>query len=310
MRIKSFMLVCFLFVSVISKSNAFANPKQPELESKAIVSLRETFTPILISLMKNKNIKRFLLVFAFLVSFNFYLYAAISGTIFTTTNKLYQLIQQQRIPVFNIFLIETNRYPDRSIFDFKQLCSVESAAFNNPNALIHFYTLHSSAQLNKDILNKYENIKTIHFTVDQEFQNTSFADWWSKNQELVLKSKFGMVHVSDALRLALVFKYGGIYMDLDTITIKDLEPLINYPGSGYEDPNKLCGTVLNFPKGHQLMAEIIEKFIKNYNINCYSCNGPVLLTGTIKSFCQIDQLNLLNLDNMINQQSNLVFFLS
>ncbi len=42
-----------------------------------------------------------------------------------TTNSFYK---------YNIFFVETNR--ERSIFSDKQLCAVESAAFNNPSSLI------------------------------------------------------------------------------------------------------------------------------------------------------------------------------
>ena len=89
---------------------------------------------------------------------------------------------------FNILFIETNRYPNESVFDFKQLCAVESAARNNPNAQVKFFTLNSKAQINRDIVNEYKNIQTIRLnSVEFLFEDTSFFEWWKTRQEFILQ---------------------------------------------------------------------------------------------------------------------------
>jgi mannosyltransferase OCH1-like enzyme len=46
-----------------------------------------------------------------------------------------------------------------------------------------------------------------------------------------------LAHISDAVRLALMWKYGGFYSDLDTISLKDFSPLLKYSGFGYLNEN-------------------------------------------------------------------------
>ncbi len=70
------------------------------------------------------------------------------------------------------------------------------------------------------------------------FSKTPLALWWkSGNLEY---SKFRTAHLADAARLALLWKYGGFYSDLDTISLKNFEPLNNYSGFGFltEVPNE------------------------------------------------------------------------
>jgi mannosyltransferase OCH1-like enzyme len=48
-------------------------------------------------------------------------------------------------------------------------------------------------------------------------------------------------HKSDVVRLEAVLKYGGIYMDLDVITLKNMDDLLKYDTTmGYELSNWLC----------------------------------------------------------------------
>ncbi|EEC18888.1 lactosylceramide 4-alpha-galactosyltransferase, putative, partial [Ixodes scapularis] len=40
-------------------------------------------------------------------------------------------------------------------------------------------------------------------------------------------SRYRVVHLADVLRLAVVYKYGGVYLDLDTVVLRSLEDLHN-----------------------------------------------------------------------------------
>ena len=103
------------------------------------------------------------------------------------TGEFDQQQQKEKPFVYNVFFIETNRYPDKNVFDFKQLCAVESTALNNPNALINFYTLHKTAGLNKDLVAKYKNIKLIRTSAEVLLENTSFSEWWKLKKEFILQ---------------------------------------------------------------------------------------------------------------------------
>ncbi len=79
----------------------------------------------------------------------------------------------------------------------------------------------------------YENIRPIKIKITKLFQNTVLLNWWYQNRSMVLNSQHSIAHLSDILRLVLLWKYGGFYSDLDTITIKSVKDLLHYPGMGY-----------------------------------------------------------------------------
>lgn len=98
---------------------------------------------------------------------------------------------------FEIFFIESNM--KRSEIDTKQMCAIESAAKNNPNALIKIFTLKS--QLNKNstfLLKKYDNIQFVDFNPEEFLNETNLLEFWNKGE--VMRSKYGYAHLSDFLR--------------------------------------------------------------------------------------------------------------
>jgi hypothetical protein len=109
---------------------------------------------------------------------------------------------------FNIIFVETNK--NKYNLSLKQLCAVESAALNNPNASIIFFSI--NAIVNNYLRERYKNILSINFRIDQVFNDTPFNDWWKKYKTQIQKGQFNLVHTSDALRIALIWKYGGIYL--------------------------------------------------------------------------------------------------
>ena len=76
------------------------------------------------------------------------------------------------------------------------------------------------------LLNEYKNIKWLQLKPDEVFSDTPLWQWWRSKR--VLKSQFKTAHLSDALRLALLWKHGGFYSDLDTVAIKSFYALVNY----------------------------------------------------------------------------------
>lgn len=191
---------------------------------------------------------------------------------------------------YNIFFIETNH--EREFLSSKQLCAIESAALNNPNAYV--YVVSIRAELNQTYLqDTYKNIILIKLVPYDLFQDTPLSKWWA--QRRVFKSPYFLAHVSDAVRLALVWKYGGFYSDLDTISVKDLSPLRKYSGFGflYENEPSLGNGFIHFRAQHPFIYETMKNFADNYAAFGWGDNGPTLIIKTIKSFCNVDDLNKL-----------------
>jgi hypothetical protein len=68
------------------------------------------------------------------------------------------------------------------------------------------------------------------------------------------------VHIFDALRLSIVWKYGGFNLDLDRITIKSLKELIDYPGDELQNVECPGYGMLNFPKTNLIIKNYIDDF--------------------------------------------------
>ena len=71
----------------------------------------------------------------------------------------------------------------------------------------------------------------------------------------------------DAARLALLYKYGGLYSDLDTITIKSFEPLMKYSGFGYmteSNRSSLGNGLIIFTQKHPYLYYVIKEMSETY----------------------------------------------
>jgi len=172
---------------------------------------------------------------------------------------------------YNIFFAETNS--KREYFSPRQICAIESAALNNPLAIINVYSI--NAKLNKKWLEKYSNIKIIKLDYDDLFKETYFENWFKANKQIIYNSQFTYVQLSDMVRLVVLLKYGGYYSDLDTITIKSIEPLLKYNGAGLQadNPIDINNANLIFYKNHSFLTKWIPLSVESFNPNAWGSNG-------------------------------------
>ncbi|KAK9124467.1 hypothetical protein Sjap_014069 [Stephania japonica] len=94
-------------------------------------------------------------------------------------------------------------------------------------------------------------------------------------------------NLSNLLRLAVLYKYGGIYLDTDFIVLKKLTDLRNTIGAQSVDPisgkwNRVNNAILIFDKKHPILKEFIERFSVNFDGNRWGFNGPHMLTTVIE----------------------------
>ncbi|KAH7969704.1 hypothetical protein HPB52_021586 [Rhipicephalus sanguineus] len=70
--------------------------------------------------------------------------------------------------------------------------------------------------------------------------------------------------LGDAVRFALLWKYGGAYVDLDIVLKKPLTKLRNCVGEEREPPI-ISGSLLIFERGHPLMEMCMEEMARQYH---------------------------------------------
>lgn len=135
----------------------------------------------------------------------------------------------------NIFFIETSCGTKRSQeanavkgcihLNQRQCCSIESAALKNRNHTV--YILHT-CPLNEKIYEQspeyvkqmlfHPNVYLVSFTLDELFDNSPVENLYHSNK--INNSLYPIEHLSDVLRCLTLWKFGGTYLDSDTITIR------------------------------------------------------------------------------------------
>ena len=136
----------------------------------------------------------------------------------------------------------------------KNLCGLcQSAAKYHPDYLVIVWIFGGIIpnKLKKDynfnlIQKTHSNIKAILIDVQEFFENSDANNLWYK----LKSSKHYIAHLSDILRVLILRKFGGIYLDLDVLIIKPLPPAPNFVG--FVNDENVATAVLKFQKNHPL----------------------------------------------------------
>eukprot|EP00475_Leptophrys_vorax_P003372 TRINITY_DN1197_c0_g1_i7.p2 TRINITY_DN1197_c0_g1~~TRINITY_DN1197_c0_g1_i7.p2 ORF type:complete len:513 (-),score=139.33 TRINITY_DN1197_c0_g1_i7:2368-3906(-) len=135
--------------------------------------------------------------------------------------------------------------------------------------------------------------------------------WWEKAKKYVsmemiedIPTHIGTTplrlaaHISDALRYRMMEQYGGIYMDLDVITIKSFDSLLHYPMTlalekavpNYEEV--VCNAVIMAKPGHPFLDTITKNQPMHFKEGCYSCHSVLMIRDL--ALWHPEEVNILN----------------
>ncbi|XP_030513871.2 uncharacterized protein At4g19900 [Rhodamnia argentea] len=99
------------------------------------------------------------------------------------------------------------------------------------------------------------------------------------------KTKFYPTHFSELIRLAALYKYGGIYIDFDVIVLKSLSSLNNTVGlESRLDRHSFNGAVMAFRRHSPFIMECLREFYLVYDDTQFRWNGADLLTRVAENF--------------------------
>jgi len=190
-----------------------------------------------------------------------------------------------------IFFIETS---GRSKLSPRQACSVESAA-RVSNLHVQMILLSNTLDLTDNstcyLYTSVSNINFYKIDLEKIYEKTPLQDLVQSN--IFSNSKFKATHQSDALRLALIYKYGGFYSDMDAVTIRDLSNFQNVIGATTKNAKPathfhLANGEFQFKGNHQILWETMEAFSKEFTGKKRVEVGPMLITRTIKNHFQVE----------------------
>ncbi|XP_040197960.1 lactosylceramide 4-alpha-galactosyltransferase [Rana temporaria] len=191
--------------------------------------------------------------------------------------------------VSRIYFLETS---DRTSPTFQAMCAVESAARAHPEVkvtvLMKGLSGHSMQEKNFGIslLSCFPNIDFSPLNFKKLFNNTPLSTWFSKVENQWALSDYPTL--SDACRLAILWKEGGIYLDTDFIILKNLKNITN--AMGMQSLYTLNGAFLTFQPQHKFIELCMKDFVGKYNYWFYGHQGPQLLTRVFKKWCSIRRL--------------------
>jgi hypothetical protein len=105
------------------------------------------------------------------------------------------------------------------------------------------------------------------------------------------RSTWRLFHLSDAARVALLWKKGGLYLDMDCIVLRSLHSLNNTIGtSKYTVPHWVENGVMAFSAGHPFLHFLMKYMVLAFEPENYISLGPDTLRDALFFFCNRDTL--------------------
>ncbi|XP_078521957.1 alpha-1,4-N-acetylglucosaminyltransferase-like [Lissotriton helveticus] len=214
-----------------------------------------------------------------------YLQDIASPTVASTTAPLTTL-DTPKEP--GIFFIETT---DRMFPPALVVCSIESAARTYPDRPVYFLMKGLTKNIPITLKSNYtelfllaslKNVHILPLSFEELFKDTPLYSWYHQVDPSL--QRFWIHHVSDACREALLWKYGGIYMDTDVISLKPIQIEDFLVAESFS----LCSSaVLGFRQNHPFIWDCMKDYVKNYDGNSWGQQGPLLFTRMAAKLCNM-----------------------
>ena len=217
---------------------------------------------------------------------------------------------QQEAEQQNIFFLETS---GEECLTARQACSIESASRANPNAIVTVYMeVNGSASFSTGPHGwkaKHQHLpgqRRSCAITNQLFQSTNVkliredlvavhshgTPLWQLTESGSLdQSQFPMAHRSDVVRVAILWKRGGLYLDLDCIVLRPLHCLRNTVGLvDFFISNWAENGVITFDAGHPFLDHLMWYMNEEFKPDSYISLGPPTLSYALQDFCNRDDL--------------------
>ena len=117
------------------------------------------------------------------------------------------------------------------------------------------------------LIDNYPNIHIKYININTFLEETVLHRLWQEDK--VQTSDFVISHLSDILRYALIFKFGGTYVDTDVIFLKPLpkeESLPNFIGKENEELPHLGEKIFTKIRAPKCYIKVFFILIYNYSI--------------------------------------------
>ncbi|KAH9605716.1 hypothetical protein KSS87_007723 [Heliosperma pusillum] len=170
------------------------------------------------------------------------------------------------------------------MFTVRHQRGLESVLYHHPNACLVLFSETLDLHFFNDFLNPSFKVAVAMPNLEQLLHDTPasiFASVWHEWRT----TPFYPLHYSELIRLAALYKYGGIYLDSDMIVLKPLSPFSNSVGMEQPSPGSpLNGAVMAFTKHSAFIMQCMSEFYSTYDDTLKRWNGAELLTRVAGNF--------------------------
>uniref|UniRef100_A0A182PCN3 Alpha 1,4-glycosyltransferase domain-containing protein n=1 Tax=Anopheles epiroticus TaxID=199890 RepID=A0A182PCN3_9DIPT len=194
----------------------------------------------------------------------------------------------------NIYFLETSApFKTRITIEPRQACAIESAARANPLKkivvlLVSWHPITDPQEVRFPDLSTLAHQQNIRFRwLDlEQFAKGTPVEEVIRSDKLYKRSN-GAEYLSEILRLVLLYKYGGIYLDLDVVSLKTLD-FFNPNFFGAETERLLGTSVIGLERNGfgELFAERCLNNFKYFDEQTIVRNGSFLLTYQVVQTCE------------------------
>lgn len=197
---------------------------------------------------------------------------------------------------------------DASSFTLRARRCLESILYHHPRASVSVYSNELPLIFFGDFRRLGFDVRVLRYNVTRLLGNTPAAPWLDGLADW-RRGPYYYSHVTDAIRLALLFREGGVYMDTDVVLTRPIRlaatsggpahgtapspessrasmtprPLHDALGiESYADPRTkqltLNGAVMAFERGSRFLWNCLHEFAADYKADRWGWHGPELLT--------------------------------
>ncbi|TVU38386.1 hypothetical protein EJB05_11753 [Eragrostis curvula] len=174
---------------------------------------------------------------------------------------------------------------------------LESLLKQHPDACVVMLSETLELEFLRDFVKDGYKVAVAVPDLDELLRNTAthiFASVWYEWRE----TKYYPLHYSELIRLATLYKYGGIYLDSDVIVLKPLTSFRNSIGvvNQVHGKSSFSGAVLAFEKHSPLLEECLKEFYSSYDDTLLQWNGAELMSRVISNLSSNADENIGHLD--------------
>ncbi|KAK9069968.1 hypothetical protein SSX86_010366 [Deinandra increscens subsp. villosa] len=188
--------------------------------------------------------------------------------------------------------IKSSRSSNSNLFGPREFLAMDALFKSNPDGclIILSNTMDSDHgfQILKPVIDLGFRVQAIEPDYNFLFKNTPAKNWYKRIKngsrdpgEIPLAQ-----NLSNLIRLVVLYRYGGVYLDTDFIPLNDFNGLRNSIGAQSVDQfgnwTRLNNAVLVFDKKHPLLYRFIEEFASTFDGNRWGFNGPYLVSRVVE----------------------------